>query len=180
LLEIRSTRREVRELIYLFDVLDVECLSVEWTNHRTRLTHRNPFSHNRSHRIHHSGSASGAASFDGRLIYEILHYWRRIVCIQWNITLAAGGTRSINFDRRKPQPLCEKAMLTKRDEAMLIDIAGLAVFHFIQTGSAQKRTFVLRHGGTDEARKSVELCSVHPAKRPETKGFTRDGHRARV
>jgi hypothetical protein len=114
------------------------------------------------------------------VIYEILHYWRRIVCIKWNITLAAGGTRSINFDRRKPQPLCEKAMLTKRDEAMLIDIAGLAVFHFIQTGSAQKRTFVLGHGETDEARKSVELCSVHPAKRPETKGFTRDGHRARA
>jgi hypothetical protein len=62
---------------------------------------------------------------------------------------------------------------------MLIDIAGLVVFHFIQTGSAQERTFVLRHGGTDEARKSVELCSVHPAMKG-MKEFTRDEDRARV
>ena len=37
---LRQTRSK---LIYLFDVLDVECLSVESANHCTRLTHRNPF-----------------------------------------------------------------------------------------------------------------------------------------
>ncbi len=54
--DIRSTRRKVGSLVYLFNVLDVVCFSVEAANHCTRLTYRNPFFHDRSHRIYHPGS----------------------------------------------------------------------------------------------------------------------------